>query len=83
MSTWAIVLDMSAAVAAALLLLNLGWAALVRGRAHQIIRNRDADVYPADSFEAGWVERLPLVLFRLARRTGRFHVAVGAVAGWV
>jgi hypothetical protein len=84
MGTWEFVLDVSAALAAGLLLLDLGWAALVRGRAHQIIRlHRDADFYTADHCEAGWAERLRFALFRLARRTGRFHVAVGAVAGWV
>lgn len=82
MGAWEFVLDLCAALAAGLLVMNLGWAAIERGRAHQTIRLHRDDLY-ADQFEVGWLERLRFALFRLVRRTGRFHVAVGAVAGWV
>jgi hypothetical protein len=83
MGAWEFVLDLCAALAAGLLVMNLGWAAIERGRAHQTIRRYRDDLDPADLFEVGWLERLRFALFRLVRRTGRFHVAVGAVAGWV
>ena len=83
MGAWEFVLNVCGALAASLLVMTLGWAAIVRGRAHEIIRQQPDDLHAAHQFEVGWLERLPFALFRLARRAGRFHVAVGAVAGWV